>query len=489
MKYKLVYVVLLFSVVITSSCSKQLENANINKNNPSDIPLAGLLPAAEVALAYNIAADFSIHSSVFIQQISGIGGFAVNDDKYSFSTTNFNGPWGNAYSKVLINLSIINTKANTLNAPYYAGISKILTAISLGTLTDAYGDIPYNEALQSSVLAPHYESQEEIYTTIQSLLDSAIINLTQTGTIKPAGDDIIFKGDAAKWTAAAWTLKARYALHLTKLGATDAAQKALSYLYDGSTYRGIQNNDGDIAVVFGTANNQASPWFTQDAGRPGWYGMGAYLIDLLNGDSASGIPVDPRRAAFAAPRPAPAAPNTYIGASPGVPVAASNIVGLNTYYGISTGPVSILSYPESKFIEAEARLILNDADPQIQTSFESAVRASFAKVTSTKDTFATTAKQEDYISREAQLTGTLEEKKEQVITQKYIALYLNPEVWTDYRRTGYPVLSPAVGGTSAINPNGQIPRRFPYPNSEVTLNPNVPATTSDLQTPRLWWDK
>jgi len=162
---------------------------------------------------------------------------------------------------------------------------------------------------------------------------------------------------------------------------------------------------------------------------------------------------------------------------------------LNTYYGISTGPVSILSYPESKFIEAEARLILNDADPQIQTSFESAVRASFAKVTSTKDTFATTAKQEDYISREAQLTGTLEEKKEQVITQKYIALYLNPEVWTDYRRTGYPVLSPAVGGTSAINPNGQIPRRFPYPNSEVTLNPNVPATTSDLQTPRLWWDK
>ena len=488
MKYKLVYVVLLFSILITS-CSKQLENANINKNNPSDIPLAGLLPSAEVALAYNIAADFSIHSSIFVQQISGIGGFAVNDDKYSFSTTNFNGPWNDAYTKVLINLSIINKKANESDAPYYAGISKILTAISLGTLTDAYGDIPYDEALQSSVLAPHYEPQEKIYTTIQSLLDSAIINLTQIGTIKPATDDIIFKGDAAKWTAAAWTLKARYALHLTKLNATDAAQKALSYLYDGNIYRGIQNNDGDVAVVFGTANNQASPWFTQDAGRPGWYGMGAYLINLLNGDSASGIPVDPRRAAFAAPRPAPAAPNTYVGALPGVPIAASNIVGINTYYGISGGSVSILSFPESKFIEAEARLILNAADAQIQTSFETAVRASFAKVTSTKDTFATAQKQEDYISKEVQLTGTAEEKEEKIITQKYIALYLNPEAWTDYRRTGYPVLTPAVGGTSTINPNGQIPRRFPYPNSEATLNPNIPTTTSDLQTPRLWWDK
>ncbi len=474
--------------LLAASCSKVLENANANKNNPSDIPLAGLLPSAEVALAYNIAGDFSIHSSLFIQQISGIGGFAVNDDRYNFSTGDFNGPWGKAYSKVLINAAIIIDKANALNAPNYAGIGRVLTAISLGTLTDAYGDIPYEEALQASILAPHYEAQEVIYNKIQNILDSAIINLSQTGTVKPGNDDIIFKGDAAKWTAAAWTLKARYALHLSKLNAKDAAIKALGYLYSGTAYRGIQNNDGDIAVTFGTANNQASPWFTQDAGRPGWYGMGAYFIGLLNGNTAD-APVDPRRAAFAAPRPAPAAPNTYVGALPGIPSAASNIVGVNTFYGVNTGPVSIINYPEARFIEAEARLILNADDPQTQSSLEAAVRASFAKVTSAKDTFATAEKQEAYISKIVQLAGTTEQKKEKILTQKYLALYLNPEAWVDYRRTGYPKLSPATGGTSSINPNGEIPRRFPYPNSEATLNPNIPSGTTDLQSPRLWWDK
>ncbi|HEX5150961.1 MAG TPA: SusD/RagB family nutrient-binding outer membrane lipoprotein [Parafilimonas sp.] len=487
MKYKFLYFLSAISITIIS-CSKVLEKANNNPNNPSDIPLAGLLPGAEVALAYNVAADYSIHSSVFIQQISGIGGFAVNDDKYNFSTANFNGPWNNAYTKTLINLSIIINKANASGAPAYSGIAKILSAISLGTLTDAYGDIPYKEALSSTQLAPHYQSQEDIYNTIQSLLDSAIIDLSQTGNIKPGVDDVIFKGDAAKWTAAAWTLKARYAIHLSKLDAKDAAQKALNYLYDGNNYRGIQNNDGDVAIVFGTANNQASPWFTQDAGRPGWYGMGAYFVNQLNGDPPES-PIDPRRAAFAAPRPAPAPPDTYVGSLPGVPSAASNIVGVNTYYGVNTGPVSITNFPESKFIEAEARLILDPADAQIQVAFEDAVRASFAKVTSVKDTFATSQKQDEYINKVVQLYGTAEQKKEQIINQKYIALYLNPEAWTDYRRTGYPVLSPATGGSSSINPTGQIPRRFPYPNSEATLNPNIPTTSSDLQNPKLWWDQ
>lgn len=480
--------VIIMTIPVLFSCSKLLENTNVNKNNPSDIPLTGLLPAAEVALTYNIAADFSIRSSIFVQHISGIGGFAVNDDKYDFATSNFDGAWANAYGKSLNNLSQIIKKAEASGAPRYAGIAKVLTALSLGTLTDAYGDVPYAEALNPEILAPSYENQESIYGKIQSLLESAVSDLQQTTGVAPGNDDVIFKGNIARWIAAAWTLKARYALHLTVRDPQQAAQQALGFLYDGNAYRGIQDNDGDIAVTFGTSNNQASPWFTQDAGRPGWYGMGGYLVDLLNGNPPA-TPIDPRRAAFAAPRPAPAAPNTYVGARPGVPAAASNIVGLNTYYGKNSSPVSLLSFPEAKLIEAEARLILDENDPLIQASLETAVKSSFAKVTSTADTFATQSKQSEYITKRVQLTGTPEEKLETIITQKYIALYLNPEVWADYRRTGYPQLTPATGGATTINPNGEIPRRFSYPNSEVNLNPKLPEKNSDLQSPRLWWDQ
>lgn len=465
-----------------------LEDTNVNNNNPSDIPLSGLLPSAEVALSYSLAANFSIRSSIFVQHISGIGGFAVNEDRYDFSTGSFDGAWTDAYTKALNNLAQITKKAEASNSPKYAGIAKLLTAVQLGTLTDAYGSIPYAEALDPEILAPGYEDQESIYTSIQQLLDEAIGNLQQTDGLTPGNDDVIFKGNTSRWIAAAWTLKARYALHLSRMDTQAAARNALGFLYDGNSYRGIANNDGDIAIVFGTANNQASPWYTQDAGRPGWYGMGGFLIDLLNGNPPS-VPVDPRRAAFAAPRPAPAPANTYIGAKPGVPVAASNIVGVNTYYGKNNSPVSILSFPEAKLIEAEARLLLNENDPLIKTALEQAVRSSFSKVTSATDPFATKEKQDEYIEKRVQLKGTLEQKRELIITQKYLALYLNPEAWVDYRRTGYPSLSPATGGATAINPTGSIPRRFAYPNNEVNLNPKLPVKNSDLQSPKLWWDK
>ncbi|MBX2924839.1 MAG: SusD/RagB family nutrient-binding outer membrane lipoprotein [Chitinophagaceae bacterium] len=470
------------------SCSKMLENTNINKNNPSDIPLTGLLPAAEVALTYNIAADFSMRSSIFVQHIGGIGGFAVNDDKYDFATSNFDGAWANAYGKSLNNLLQIIKKAEAAGAPRYAGIAKVLTALSLGTLTDAYGDIPYTEALNPEILAPSYESQEAIYNKIQSLLESAVSDLQQTTGLAPGNDDVIFKGNIARWIASAWTLRARYALHLSARNSQQAAQQVLGFLYDGNTYRGIQHNDGDIAITFGTSNNQASPWFTQDAGRPGWYGMGGYLVDLLNGDPPA-VPVDPRRAAFAAPRPAPAPPDTYVGSRPGIPTAASNIVGVNTYYGRNNSPVSLLSFPEAKLIEAEARLLLDENDPLIQASLETAVKSSFEKVTSVADPFASQQNQDEYIAKRVQLNGSAAEKLKTIITQKYVALYLNPEVWVDYRRTGYPELSPATGGATTINPNGEIPRRFSYPNSEVNLNPQLPVKSSDLQQPRLWWDQ
>ncbi len=475
-------------IPLAGSCGNLLEDANINKNNPSDIPLAGMLPSAEVALVYNNAADFSLRSSVFIQYISGIGGFAVNEDRYDFATSNFDGSWGKAYTAVLNNLSRIIKKAENTNAPRYAGVAKILTAVALGTLTDAFGNIPYEEALNPDILAPGYESQEVIYGRIQTLLSAAITDLQQTAGIAPGKEDVVYGGNSAQWIAAAWTLKARYALHLSGVDAQKAAREALQFLYDGNTYRGIQNNDGDLDVVFGNSNNQASPWFTQNAGRPGWYGMGAYFVNLLNGNPPT-IPVDPRRAAFAAPRPAPAPADTYVGALPGVPSAASNIAGERTYYGRSISPVSVLSYPEAKFIEAEARLILDENDPLIKTALETAVRSSFDKVTSTADPFASPEKKDDYINKRVQLAGSFGQKLETIITQKYIALFLNPEAWTDYRRTGYPSLAPATGGVTAINPTGAIPRRFAYPNSEANLNPKLPVKNSNLQTPKLWWDQ
>lgn len=482
---------LYFSLLITlGACD--LDEANVNPNKPDEVPLSGILSGAEVSLVYGYGADYAIKTAVFIQQISGIGGFAVNDDRYNLAVSAFDGPWSRTYTNVLIELRQLEELAIQRNSPHYAGLAKILSAVALGTLTDVYGDVPFSDALSHAVLAPTYDSQADVYATIQNLLSEGHDLLSLTSVNSPSSDDVIFNGDLNRWKALVWTLKARYALHLTKLNKQDAATQALSFLYDGGLgglYRGISSNTGDMEVVFGTANNQASPWFTQNAGRPGWYGMGYYLVSLLNGDPTNDIPPDPRRAAFASPLPAPAPANTYKGAKAGQPEGASNIVGPNTYYGRASASVSVITFVEAKFIELEARLILNQNDPDLQTLLEDAINASFAKVTSATDPFASSASRTEYILKRAQLSGDFDSKLETVMIQKYTALFLNPEAWTDFRRTGYPILAPATGGSTALNPNGEIPRRFAYPDSEVLQNKSIPTTSANLQEPRLWWDQ
>ncbi len=91
----------------------------------------------------------------------------------------------------------------------------------------------------------------------------------------------------------------------------------------------------------------------------------------------------------------------------------------------------------------------------------------------------------------------LETNLEQIITQKYLAMFPNgQEAWTEFRRTGYPKRWPAVlnysGGT--ISTQAQI-RRIPYPTAEYTKNPTgLAGAASLLGGPdnggtKLWWDQ
>ena len=54
----------------------------------------------------------------------------------------------------------------------------------------------------------------------------------------------------------------------------------------------------------------------------------------------------------------------------------------------------------------------------------------------------------------------MEDKIKVVITEKYKSLYGNApiEAWVDYRRTGYPELTPNPDAVPSLNPSGIIPR-------------------------------
>lgn len=67
-----------------------------------------------------------------------------------------------------------------------------------------------------------------------------------------------------------------------------------------------------------------------------------------------------------------------------------------------------------------------------------------------------------------------------IMTEKYIALFQNTEVWNDWKRTCLPALTPAQGAT------GGIPARLLYAQSERNTNPNIPLPSD--QPLRNWND-
>ena len=92
--------------------------------------------------------------------------------------------------------------------------------------------------------------------------------------------------------------------------------------------------------------------------------------------------------------------------------------------------------------------------------------------------------------------GSEEEQLEQIITQKWIALYPDSrEAWAEKRRTGYPVVYPRLNTDNTSIPVDIIPRRVTFIDAEFTNNEaGVTEALGKLGGPdngatRLWWDK
>ena len=136
------------------------------------------------------------------------------------------------------------------------------------------------------------------------------------------------------------------------------------------------------------------------------------------------------------------------------------------FWASANSPVSFGGYFEQKFIEAEAAMRANDQG-RAYTAYLEAIKANFDKYGITQAEYDTYVAQTEVDPGQAGLT------LKHIMTQKYIAMFSQGgESWTDWRRTGFPELSPSDNNLT----NGVIPVRFPYPNSELSLNgENVPA--------------
>lgn len=440
--------------ILFASC-KKLDDLSTSPNSPSTVPASSLLGTIEVATFATYGTGFTRTTNILTQQLTGtnLGQYGAFTD-YILLEGDFVNDWITLYSNAMVNAKNLSNQYGE-GSPYYNGMAKVLLAANLGVATDMFGDVPYSEALDGENLnfTPHFDSQESILAAVQSLLDEAITEFNKPASSNvylPGSDDLIYGGDVEMWKSAAYMLKARYALRLTKKGASSAATNALSYLSSA----GVTGSENDMNAIYFGGSTSSNQWADFQVQRADYIKMGAYFIDLMQGSA------DPRLPYFASLD----GDGGYSGTTP---EDKSNISTSDIGPAINdaSAPQAIISYVECKFIEAEANLILGNT-VSAQAAFEEAVSASLIQVTGADDAAFVAA-----------ATATLD--VENIITQKYIALFTRLEPYNDYRRTGFPALTPNTDASIAT-----IPARLPISSDERTSNPN--AVTESITTP-VWW--
>lgn len=440
---------------LLTGCQTELDTFNENPNNPTTTTPTLLLAAMEVSTFSTHTSGLIRTSNIFDQHLAGTSVGQLGDiQRYILTEQDVNNEWNTVYGTTLISGHIL-TRDFADKFPYYNGIGQILTALNLGYATDVWGDVPYDEAFKAEQgnRAPKYNTQQEIYQRLQTILDEAIVNLQKPAASNesvPAADDFIFGGNTAKWIKVARVLKARYALRLTQVD-TGAAQKALDYI----TAAGMTTNADDANAIFLTTTNAWNQWYAFNNSRKNYLKTGKYFVDGLK------TTADPRLP-FAI---AKDQNGNYTGnAANDLDTTSSSYIGLA--YADKDSPVGMVTYAEAKFIEAEAKFRLGQ---NAQPALEAAIAASVLKVTKTAATPAFLATVN---------TATLAN----IIQQKYNALFLTMEPYNDYRRTGLPALVPNQSSNTKT-----VPVRFPTPSDERNYNPN--ATVVSNVTTKVWWDK
>ncbi|MDY0103942.1 MAG: SusD/RagB family nutrient-binding outer membrane lipoprotein [Lentimicrobium sp.] len=460
-------------LLMMAGCSQDaLEDINVNKNNPLDVPSKLIITDAMTKTAFSITgSDLAFYASVYVEHNVGIYNQMYNAEirsgEPSLATT-YNNTWGSIY-ETLYNLKIIINKTSEggseENNYHTLGIAQVLTAYNLAILTDVMGDVPYSEALQPGViLQPKLDKQEDIYNEVFRLLDAGIANLAkETLAASLAGQDFIYGGSAEKWTKFAYGLKARYTARLTfrngdkwndviafaNQSFTSAADEA-KFVYDGSSTN--------------------SPFYTFFKDRD-YFGASTSLHNKLTQRN------DPRDGVFFVPYPGVDDVNF---APNGEPNQVQGFYGISGVMS-STSPTYLLSYHEIEFLKAEAYARQAGASSDAEAALKSGIEAAFVKVGMTMDS--------TYYADEVLPLFNANPVKE-VMVQKYFSFFESEavEAYNDIRRLK------AMGNDfiTLDNPNNatKFPVRFSYGADDVTTNLNIAdayGNGSYVYDEKVWW--
>lgn len=464
--------------MLLASCDTNLD-INRDPDSLASVPLKSQLPAG---IAGVVAAEGSYYALIggFWSQYwtqSNSANQYKDIDGYTIGTGDYFGAWRNMYDALG---DLRNVKRNSLaekNWNYFL-ISTILEVQASQVLTDFYGSIPYSEANDISILEPKYNTGQEVYDLMISDINLALSkDLTTSIGNAPSNDDLIFQGNMTNWIKYANTLKLKIYMRQINSSRSSIASTGISTLLSS----GVSFLDVDAAMTqFENQPNLSNPLFETDRRK---LNVATNLRMSKTLSSYFDLYSDPRKSKYYGAG-NPLNQGDFESTVAGTSIA---VVTLNP-----TTPAYLMSREESLFLQAEAQARFGSGAKSL---YDQAVAENFNKYSLSSSTFTNLGGAYEYPT-----TGTIDQKIEAIITQKWIASFPGNgfEAFFEMNRTGYPKTS-AVPQTSAAYIPGQIaysingatglgifPRRIVYPQEERNTNNNTP-TLIPITTP-VWWD-
>jgi len=426
--------------------------------------------------------------------------------------------------RVIINL---NDDPETADAAAQSGANvnqiatcRVMLAWLFDLMATTWGDIPYYsfgsddpdfQALslagaETQIIAPAYASQDKIFADILNELSEANDQFNES--LPGMAGDNLYGGDVASWKKFANSLRLRIAHKVEGVDAALGSSHAADAIADG-----VFTSNADNAIfVYETADVNSSPlyknWHVDNRSD---FAIGHSFATLLRGENlvdttthtdlvAGANPnpffglVDPRLPIYGQPN----VDGDFVGMFIAVSSADAATFVWESLPG--TGIIDNPAFGETLMEVAEVAFIMSERQGWDQTMYEAGVAASMQKWGVAEADIA------------AYVAAMPAAGEETVLTQKYIALYLQGHTaWMEQRRTGYPkTLIPVFTDFALYVPSTdtwhnkvfeplveevtEIYYRMRYPQQEQTLNGDMRKVAADKLSngdviySKLWWD-
>nr|WP_199081489.1 SusD/RagB family nutrient-binding outer membrane lipoprotein [Pedobacter sp. ASV19] len=505
-KYLSNYVLLLLLACFAlQGCDKGFEEMNTDPNASPNLTPAFVFTKSQLdgtSELLNLLQGTMQYTTSF-NDVAGFGAkYILSQSQQSWLVFNTAYPREiNAIGQVINALSGKPEQVNLLAS------ARIWRVYCFSRITDLYGDVPYSKAglgYTDAIYKPAYDAQKDIYADMLKELQQSALSLNPAkGNFGAA--DLIYQGDVLKWKKFAYSLMLRLAMRMTKVDLAQAELWAKTAIAGG-----VITADEDIAKVTGYISkgqdinkNPLALWMLNsdyigangNTNPEGGKYQDVFINYLKNNK-------DPRLAAISVVWVGKVA-DTTASIQKGMSSSLSaKPADFGTYSEpnpktilLLESPYLLLTNAETSFLMAEATLRGWISGSSASALYENGISASMRQWALFGSAGVITANQiQTYIKYHPLNTaGSFASQMEQIYTQFWVGVFPNSqEVFSTYRRTGFPALMPNnyVGNATG----GKIFRRMLYPATEQNLNSEnyntaIARQGADDFLTRVWWDR